>query len=136
MTTDPQNADVLVHVLTGQRWLRWLNGVLVVAWTLMAASEIAHRRMGWSLAFHVALVVLWTAVFAATRTRITADANEIRPPERWRRIHWAEVAHIQRPGPYDGGVKVARTDGKVVSTGFPLRYAQRLAALGNVDVRP
>lgn len=82
-------------------------------------------------------VVIYVALFivpiilleCATRKRYVADVHGIRAWPTFRGS-WDDITAVLKPTQWHDSVQVRRMDGSQVSTGFPVEYAERLAALG------
>ncbi|MDE9364039.1 hypothetical protein PZ938_00325 [Luteipulveratus sp. YIM 133132] len=124
----------ITHQWREGRMRPWLPLIVLAVVALSIVGDLVKGEFGWRLAFPIGLVLLVSLSLIAVRWDVSADAVAIRPKERWRVVHWADVDHVRRPGACGGVVCVVLKDGRTVPTGFPLSYAEDLAALGRVPL--
>ncbi|MDE9364070.1 hypothetical protein PZ938_00485 [Luteipulveratus sp. YIM 133132] len=126
----------MVYRWRGWRWF-FVGGVIaVVGSCISVVADLLEGNLDWIFAVRVGTAAIWVCVLTLIRDRVTADQNGIRMLHRWYHLRWADIDHVRQPRASDKVVRVMRTNGKVVPVGFPPQYAEQLAALGNVELRP
>ncbi|NHA68981.1 hypothetical protein [Phycicoccus flavus] len=119
------------------RLYRWL----VAAVVLLALVQVVGGLIGDGspdprlLAFPVLLGGLQVVAWWQLRREYVADAFGLDEPRRGRRLGWAEVAHVEKPGPFHDTVTVGLAEGGTQRTMFPSRLASRIAEIGRVPLR-
>ncbi|MDU0314968.1 hypothetical protein RKE38_14810 [Phycicoccus sp. M110.8] len=118
------------------RWLRVAScAVPLLAVAGLVADVARHAPQGRVVGQVVWVLLTGTAAYLANRRQeVVVDATGIRMPLR-RPVAWADVDHVEQPGPWDSVVRVVAHDGSARATGLPSRFAQDVARIGDKPLR-
>ncbi|MDR6863893.1 hypothetical protein [Phycicoccus sp. 3266] len=118
------------------RWLRVASCLVpLVAVAGLVADVVRGLPQGRVVGQVVWVLLTGSAAYLANRRQeVVVDATGIRMPLR-RPVAWADVDHVEQPGPWDSVVRVVAPDGSVRPTGLPSRFAQDVARIGDKPLR-
>ena len=133
MAGDPLRWDTRAAV---PRWLRVASCVVpLLAVAGLVAALLRHAPTGRVVSQVVWVLLTGTAAYLANRRQeVVVDGTGIRMPLR-RPVAWADIDHVEQPGPWDSVVRVVARDGTARPTGLPARFAAEVARIGDKPLR-